>query len=502
MKVAFIFQSFENLGVEALSASLKREGHETALFFDPKLFDDTFYHNGFLSGLFDTRAKVIRDLVRWEPDVVALSVLSDLYPWAGDMAQCIKQAYNVPIIFGGIHPTSVPDVVIENPNVDYVVQGEGDETIVELVNYIADHADPSDLPNVWSKVNGEIKGNPPRPLIRDLDSLPFPDKSLYDHTFVKGTRIYTIMASRGCPHKCTYCNAALLKEIYSEEKGSAWRARSIDNVIEELKWAQSEDRVGIINFYDEIFGVNIKWMRQFTPRYRREIGKPFISCAHPAHCTEEYVELLKEAGCIKVDLGVQSTDPTIRKEVLRRNETNEQIGNAIDRFMKAGIFLHVENIFNLPGQDEEITREMARFYNRHRPDCIKIFGLRIFPRTPIEKIAIERGLTTKEQAEQNARGVASGLANLYLGGNLPDRSLFSFQSLFAIMLLLPPTWVDYIVEKRLYKYLPKRPLYMTIATRMINTQNWEEDVHKRSYASKYKHYILERLKSVFWGSTK
>jgi len=247
MRVAFVFQSFENLGVEALSAALTRAGHETALFFDPKLFDDTFYHNGFLSNLFDVRTKVIRDLVGWEPDVVAFSVLSDLYPWATNMARSIKEVYKAPIIFGGIHPTSVPDIVIQDQNVDYVVQGEGDETIVELVDYIADGASPADLPNVWSKVNGEIKGNPPRPLIRDLDSLPFPDKALYDHTFVKGTRIYTIMASRGCPHKCTYCNAALLKELYCEEKGSHWRARSVDNVIEELEWAQSENRVGIIN---------------------------------------------------------------------------------------------------------------------------------------------------------------------------------------------------------------------------------------------------------------
>jgi len=502
MRVAFVFQSFENLGVEALSAALKRAGHETALFFDPKLFDDTFYHNGFLSNLFDMRTKVIRDLVGWEPDVVAFSVLSDLYPWATNMARSIKEVYKAPIIFGGIHPTSVPDIVIQDSNVDYVVQGEGDETIVELVDYIADGASPADLPNVWSKVNGEIKGNPPRPLIRDLDSLPFPDKALYDHTFVKGTRIYTIMASRGCPHKCTYCNAALLKELYCEEKGSHWRARSVDNVIEELEWAQSENRVGIINFYDEIFGANIKWMREFAPRYRREIGKPFISCAHPAHCTEEYVELLKEAGCIKVDLGVQSTDPTIRKEVLRRNETNEQIGNAIDRLMKVGIFLHVENIFNLPGQDEEITSDMARFYNRHRPNCIKIFGLRVYPRTPMEQILVERGLLTKEQAHQNACGPSSTASSFYMGGSLPDRSLFSFQSLFAIMLFLPPKWVDYIVEKRLYRYLPKRPHYMTMAARMINTQSWEEDVHKRSYSSKYIFYVLKHLKSIFLGSAK
>ena len=100
MKIAFVFQAFESLGIECLSASLRRAGHETALFFDPGLFDDTFYHNGLLAGAFDSRKSLVLDLVRWEPDLVCFSALSDLYLWAVDLAKRVKEAYPAPVVFG------------------------------------------------------------------------------------------------------------------------------------------------------------------------------------------------------------------------------------------------------------------------------------------------------------------------------------------------------------------------------------------------------------------
>lgn len=497
MKIAFLFSSFESLGIEALSASLKRAGHETALFFDPRLFDDNFYYNKLLSRTFDERNEIVRRLVRWEPDLVAISVLSDTNPWAMDMARRIKKVYPVPIVVGGIHPTSVPDVVIKNANIDYVVQGEGDEAIVELADCIEAGADCDGLANLWSRQgrDGALAGNHPRPFISDLDSLPFADKSLYDGTFIKDLDIYSIAASRGCPYRCTYCNAALMKEIYCDEKGAYWRTRSVDSVVEELKQAARERHIGVVIFFDELFGADIRWLREFAPRYKREIGKPFLISAHPGHATEEYVALLKEAGCIKADLGVQSTDPAIRKDVLRRHETNDQIANAIDNFMRAGIFLHVENILNLPGQNEENLKEMVRFYNIHRPRGIKIFGLRIFPRTPIEKIALERGLIAKEYVERIA--LAETAESGYEGGTMRDSKLFKFQTLFAVMLFLPPRWVDTILEKRLYRFFPKSPRYGTSLSRLLNAQTWEEDAFKRTYAMRYKYYFLKHLKKYF-----
>lgn len=500
MKIAFLYPSFESLGIESLSASLKLAGHETALFFEPGLFDDTFLHNRILAGMLSERGSLIRKLVGWEPDIVALSATSDIYPWALEIAEKLKRVFPVPIVMGGIHATSVPDVVIAERNIDYVIQGEGDQAIVDLVNCLDDGSDPKDIPNLWSKGNGEIRNMPPRPLVRDLDSLPFPDKTLYDDTFIKGLGVYTMLASRGCPYRCAYCNTGVIKDIYKAEKKSYWRPRSTDSVIEELKRAKKENRVGIINFCDELFGADIRWLREFSLRYRREIGKPFIAVAHPAHSNEEHVGLMKEAGCVKVDLGIQTTDPTIRKEVVKRHETNEQIAMAIDNYMKAGIRLYVEIIFNLPGQNEENSREMIRFFNERRPDFIKTYGLRIYPRTPIEYTLLEQGLITPEQVKRNATGKTAKSESFFLGGSLSDSSLSVFNSLLALIYMLPPRRVDYILEKRLYRLFPKSDYFayfLNQLSRFMNDVSFDEDISKKCFARRYKFYLSQRIEALF-----
>lgn len=497
MKIAFLFPAFENLGIEYLSASLKRAGHQTSLFFDPRLFDDTFFYSATLSKIFDERKHNLHRLLLWEPDIVAVSVLSDIYQWALDMARQIKNSTTAKIIFGGIHPTSVPDIVIQNDNVDFVVQGEGDDAIVDLVQEIERGGDTSKIPNVWSKQKGEIIGNSPRPLIKNLDTLPFPDKSLYQSTFLNGLRIYTISASRGCPYRCSYCNVALWKEIYKSEKNSYWRLRSVDNVLDELKLAVKSGAAEHIIFYDEVFAADIRWLREFAPRYRKEIAKPFIISTHPGQATQEYVALLKEAGCVKADLGVQSPNPYIRKNILHRYESNEQIESAIKNFMNAGIFLFVENIINLPEQTEEHLVEMVKFYNRLRPNSIKVFGLKTFPRTPIERIAFEHGLITEEQIYKNLHGLTSIDETGYYGGTIRNKHSFRFQTLFAVMLFLPPRWVDTILDKRLFRYFPLSPRYGTLINRLLNAQNWKTDFHKKLYGARYGYYIAKKFKSMF-----
>lgn len=495
MKIVFISNCFESLGIEYLSAALKKAGHEVSLLLDPCLFDDQMIVNAPLAAVFDERKRLVRNVVRSEPDLVCISVVTDVFLWAEGLAKEIKRLRDVPVAFGGIHPTSVPDVVIKSPYVDYLVQGEGDEAIVELVSRLEKREDVHDVPNVWSKGGDDYWSNPPRPLIENLDNLPFPDKSVYDSTYLKDQAVYTIMASRGCPYKCTYCNASLIKDIYSGEKRYQ-RLRSPGNVIEELKQAKSRRRMEYVSFFDEIFGTDIRWLREFAPLYKKEISLPFLAITHPSHCSEEYVALVKEAGCVKLDLGVQSTDPEIRKDVLHRNETNEQVANAIDRIMKAGIFLLVENIFNLPGQTEEKTLDMARFYNRHRPNGIKVFGLRIFPRTPIEDIALERGLITKQFVEDNARGIVASKEVGFLGGTVKDRSLFRFQTLFAVLPFLSPKTVDEILDKGYYKYLPTFR-NATLLSRFISSRGFEHDVMSRIMKARYRHHITGTVLNIF-----
>ncbi|HPB68684.1 MAG TPA: cobalamin-dependent protein, partial [Candidatus Omnitrophota bacterium] len=137
LKIAFVNDSCEHLGVEYISAVLKAAGHDTRLFVDPLLFDDEFITLKGLNRRFDYTKKIVRDLKGYQPDIISLSVVSSFYPWASRMAQAIKMEMDVPVIMGGIHPTSVPERVILNDAVDMICLGEGEAPMLELVNSMA-----------------------------------------------------------------------------------------------------------------------------------------------------------------------------------------------------------------------------------------------------------------------------------------------------------------------------------------------------------------------------
>src|SRR4030042_6877255 len=195
MKVTFVYPTSENLGIEYLSSVLRQEGHQSELIFDPCLFNDTIHYNPFLKHLFAFKKHMLNRIIKSQADLVCFSVVSDFYPWACEIAKEVKKRTKVPIVFGGIHPTSVPEQVISNDFVDYVVIGEGEGAIVELVRSLEQKDDDYRIKNVWLKRDGQIIRNEPRDLIQDLDSLPFPDKALYakEYTDFKGQ--YTIITS-------------------------------------------------------------------------------------------------------------------------------------------------------------------------------------------------------------------------------------------------------------------------------------------------------------------
>src|SRR4029077_8730883 len=137
MRVGFVQQSFEKLAVEQLMSVCQEAGAEVALFVDPTLFSDSFYENRFLEKCFDVRRKLVERIIRANIDLLAFSVVSDDYLWAASIASLIKQQRDIPTVFGGVHPTAVPEFVASHPAVDYVCQGEGEEALIELLQCVS-----------------------------------------------------------------------------------------------------------------------------------------------------------------------------------------------------------------------------------------------------------------------------------------------------------------------------------------------------------------------------
>lgn len=190
----------------------------------------------------------------------------------------------IPIVFGGIHPTCVPEEVIKNDFVDFVIRGEGEYALLDLVNSLDSGGFNYEIKSVWFKKNGEIIRNPLHPLIQDLDKLPFPDKELFcreDSNFKTG---HLLMTGRGCFYRCTFCMNNFLKSLYPGERYV--RRRSVDNVILELEIVKNKYSISQIEICDDLFCYDKKWLKEFSKKYSDKINIPFHIFAHPQEIDE------------------------------------------------------------------------------------------------------------------------------------------------------------------------------------------------------------------------
>jgi len=487
MKIVFVYPGNESIGIEILSAVLKQNGHETNLAFDPMVFGDAYLASRRLGKLFDCEARVVEQVVVSEPDLVAFSVTTDYYQWASRLAREIKARCDVPIVFGGMHPTSVPEQVIENDSVDVLCIGEGEGALLDLVNQIercGTHRVDAPIPNMWIRSGPDVLKGDIRPLVEDLDGLPFADKSLFYREVPVFRKHYTIMMSRGCPFSCTFCCNSLLKTL-SRGKGTHLRWRSVRNVIEELAQAKRRWNYRTVAFYDDVFTFNKKWAREFLPLYRKEIGRPFACVEHPRMIDEEIVGLLKEAGCVNIQLGVQSLNEKTRKEVLGRSETNEEIRESLRLIKRYGIGVTVDHIAEIPRETEEDQIEAALFYNETRPTVINFFWLSYYPKTEICKFR-----------EAGSRP-DSGSGSLLIRDRKTKRGnpFAPFESFLNLLPLMPRWLVRFFLTGRRHRFFSRFPTTFAVILPRLVSVLLHKDIRSRAHVSRVVHlfkYALRR----------
>lgn len=445
MKIAFLFPECESLGVEYLSAALKLKGHKTKLFFDPLLFADQNFNKPGLAKMLDLSDEIIERVISYGPDVIAFSVLTPYYQWALKYAYRLKKMLNTPIIFGGVHPTAVPENVLEHEVVDFVICGEGEDALCELVGAIEAGDMNFMIDNVCYKKGAEIIKNPLRPLLEDLDALPFPDKDLfYDAACVPDD--YSIMTGRGCPFFCSFCNTSYKKKLY-KGKGAFVRKRTPENVIQELELAKKRYKSKMIIFDDELLTYDKKWLKKFSVLYEEKIDLMSFCWVSPTTIDEESVECLKRLKCYSVEMGVQTLNEEVRSNVLNRHYSNEQVENALRLFKKAKIKCIVEHIFGLPKETEQDHLKILDFYGSNKPDRISIYLLRYFPKTPIIEKA---GLTDEQIKEINS---AKECKPFTMGGNADKEMLLLYRVAGLLLNVFPHKFIQFLLENKMNGFL-------------------------------------------------
>jgi len=490
MNIVFISSACETLAIEYLTAALKKAGHQCSLCFDPQLFNDTFLSNRVLQKLFDYSPEIINQVTSCNPDLVAFSVVSDNYPWALDLADKIKKVRDVPIVFGGIHPSSVPEYVIQQPSIDYLVIGEGEEALVELSNNLGDRDSCQKIPNIWTKNGKEIIKNQVRPLIQDLNSLPFPDKDIFYSKLPYLHQGYITITSRGCTNKCTFCNNSLYKEKIYHGKGNFFRRRSPENVLTELRQAKEKYCYATVHFWDEIFISDKPWLSEFLEGYKKEINLPFTCCIHVNFIDEEVVSLLKHAHCWQAIMGVQSLNEELKRNILNRREPNEKVKTTIELLRDAGILTVCENMFGLPTQTEEDLLSMLQFYNETRPNRLSLYFLRYYPGTKIIDIALEHHMLTPEDVEELNRGLNP--RSFVQGGTITEKSFAKIQS-YLVFLLVLPKWLNrFLIRTRIYRILPNLGMLAHSISRVLD-RNKEFDIDAARFIKRYKRFLLKKI---------
>lgn len=442
MRVVFVALGQEQLGISMLSAVLRHAGHETALAFNPALFGDRYYFDvPVLRDIFDRTEQMIEEAVLLEPDLLAFSVLTPTYQWCLEVAARVKKRTGCAVIFGGVHPSAAPDVCLENDAVDYVCVGEGEHALVELCEHLdrKRHRPMRPIPNIWWRdEKGAIVAGPNAAFNQDLDALPYWDKELWEDVLDVGAH-YLTMSSRGCPYRCTFCFNNFFARLPGKGGGKYVRQRSVENQMDELRLMHARYRLRYIEFADDIFTVNKEWIREFTSAYKKDIGVPFQCLVHPRFIDRDMARWLADAGCVHVQMGVQSVDEEYRRKTLLRNEKDNHLRAALEALRDAGLEAKLDHILGLPGEPRSAQEEARKLYAEFTPRRIQTFWLTYVPGIDMTKQALADGVLTPKDVYEIERGKTRAFRHQHLDARAKDEGAQQFYQRYDLLFRALPT---------------------------------------------------------------
>lgn len=384
-----------NLAPAQLSGELQRAGHESLIIYFKDYRTELFEEHTKLAvtdypGIFiDSNGikkvwncykpfsahdfqLLMQALSDFRPDAIGLSTISGTIKETALVTSEIKKHFPVPIIWGGPGPTLEPERCIQMTDLICINEGEG--VIVDLANRLDANQDITTIPGTHARLaDGTVRKNPERPLL-PLNDIAIPDWDLsrYVHiNHVKGVRYgvypnnlvreYPIMTQRGCPFSCSFCIESRYQDMFG--KKNSLRRRDVQLVLDELHWAKKNLDIASILFYDDVFTVNPRWLKEFLPRYKEEIGLPFWCYTYPTTHDKAMLAMLKDAGMVSITMGVQSGSARILRDYLNRPTDRQRVIDAAQEIVDLGpdVKGFFDMITKIPFETEEDLRETFEF---------------------------------------------------------------------------------------------------------------------------------------------
>lgn len=379
------------IGISSLAGVITRLGHECFL------FDATFIEDDALSNEFVEFAS------RYSCDVLLIHCTSADW-WLVKILLSKLHAslptYRPFTVIGGQHPTIVPNDVISYPLIDALVIGEGELVVEELFQHLERGSDITGVRNCWVKSNDEVFRNDLRPLIEDLDSLPYPQLNLFEERHrirftekpkTENLKLVNIETSRGCPYSCTFCMNSYARKLY-KGLGKYYRIKSADRIIDEAKIAKEEFDVNFIQIIDDNFLHSSDRLEELAWRFPKEVGLPVSLQASADKITERTIDLLKAMGTEILAIGIETGNEKYRRQILRKEVSDEQIIKAIRLAKDRGIGTMAYYMIGLPFEKKEYVRQTIEFNKIARPDICVVSTFYPFPGTPLYEAVLDKGL--------------------------------------------------------------------------------------------------------------
>lgn len=321
---------------------------------------------------------LLNEIKSFDPQVVGFSSVSSQFHHVKEMVALIKEVSpKTVVVCGGVHPTIYPDALLETNALNGVFVGESEFSFVEFLDKIKNGEAYQETDNFAFVRNGKLVRNRLKPLIKDLDTLPHPDKEVYPYEQASVRLGYApFFFTRGCPFTCTYCSNQALANMYNRKRNYP-RFRSPESCIQEIEEVveQFRDRIQYVYIGDDIFGLNTRWRQEFCSKYKDRINVRFMIVMRVEMVDDELLTMLKDAGCFKLVFGVESGDEALRKNVLDRQMSNDQIIKAFALCQKYNLETLSINIIGFPGETEEMIKRTVELNRRLRPT---VSGVNIF----------------------------------------------------------------------------------------------------------------------------
>lgn len=365
------------LGLAYLAASLEKEG----------LAVQILDANAEFLTIEETANKIASN----DAEYVGITAVTVTIQIVYSLSKAIKERCNKKIIVGGPHVTFLPERTLKECSaIDIIIRGEGENTIIELLK-------SKNLEKItgitYRSMDDKIISNPDRPLIENIDEIPFPARHLlpvdtyrpniYFNKGYKGRKYARIITSRGCPNRCVFCSSAhFWKKL---------RLRSPENVISEIESLVTNYDIKHLDFLDDTMTLSRERIKKIcTLMKERGLDIDWTCYARVNNITEDIISLMKESGCFGIAFGVESGNQEVLNRI-QKNITLEQVRKAIKVTKNAGIKTMCDFMIGLPGDTVETIDQTINFAIELNPDLAFFSITTPFPGTALFNEAMSRG---------------------------------------------------------------------------------------------------------------